>query len=76
MQDSSLNQQKCSLTIEKLLLTYEDLTKMLSLSRRHLERAVKNRQLVCLKIGRSVRFERDAVTKWLKKTRSHNVQIS
>jgi excisionase family DNA binding protein len=73
MNDNIMFSRDCSLTTEKLLWTYEEISKVLSLSRRHIERLVKSGQLPCLKFGRSVRFERDAIIKWLKKFRSRNV---
>lgn len=62
-----------SLKTEKLLMTYQDLAYQLSLSVDHTKRIVKKLNAPMLKIGKSVRFEKDAISKWLKKFRSRNV---
>lgn len=63
-----------SLKTENLLMTYEDLAESLSMSVGHTKKLVKDHNAPRLKIGRSVRFEKDAISKWLKKfKRSHNV---
>ena len=66
--------QDSSLTSEKLLMTYQDLAESLCMSVSHTKRLVKSHNAPVLKIGKSVRFEKDAISKWLRKfKRSQNV---
>jgi excisionase family DNA binding protein len=59
-----------SLKIEKMLMTYQELAEATGISKRRLEKFVSGRTIPFVKIGRSVRFEKDAVAKWLRKFRS------
>ena len=63
-----------SLTTEKMLMTYQDLADELRFSLGHTKKLVKDQNAPMVKIGKSVRFEKDAISKWLKKfKRSRNV---
>ena len=62
-----------SLTTEKILMTYAELSEATSICRRKLQTLVYEKGMPHLKVGRSVLFEKDAVARWLKKFRSRNV---
>lgn len=56
-----------SLKTEKLLWTYQDLAEQMCMSVGHTKVLVKIHNAPRLKIGKSVRFEKDAICRWLKK---------
>ena len=47
------------------LLTYEKLSKDLSLSIRYLQKCVQNGSLPCIHFGRAVRFDPDKIAEWV-----------
>jgi excisionase family DNA binding protein len=47
------------------LLTYKEVGEELSISVRYLQKCVKERELPCIHFGRAVRFDPDAVGKWV-----------
>jgi excisionase family DNA binding protein len=47
------------------LMTYEELSKEVSLCIRSLQKYVKKGELPCVRFGRSVRFRPDMIAKWL-----------
>jgi excisionase family DNA binding protein len=47
------------------LLTYEELSKELSLSIRYLQKCVKNGSLRCVRFGRAIRFDPADVAEWV-----------
>lgn len=49
------------------LLTYSDLSKELSLSERYLQKCVRQKSLPCVRFGRAVRFDPQAIAEWVKK---------
>lgn len=69
MPDRATNEQRDtrSLTTEKLLWTYQDLAEEMRMSLGHTKVLVKKHNAPRLKIGKSVRFEKDAISRWLKK---------
>ena len=63
--------QDSSLTSEKGLMSYQDAAEFIGMSKSWLEKRVSQKEVPHLKIGRSVRFEMERLTKWWKKFRSH-----
>ena len=52
------------------LLTYKEVAKQLDLSARFIAKLVSLDDIPCIKIGKSVRFNPDAIQKWLEKKSS------
>ena len=48
------------------LLTYKQLSKELSLSVRYLQKCVKHQNLPCIRFGRAIRFDPNAISEWVK----------
>lgn len=71
--DKVESRESSSLTSEKILMTYRELSEVTSISRSKLEKLVSKKGIPFVKIGKSVRFEVGEVSKWLKKFRSRNV---
>ena len=49
------------------LLTYQELSEYLAVSKRYLQKLVQRKEIPVVKLGRSVRFNLNAIDKWLNK---------
>jgi excisionase family DNA binding protein len=49
------------------LVTYRELGEELSLSIRYLQKCVQQESLPCIRFGRAVRFDPNAITEWVNK---------
>ncbi|MBU4311849.1 MAG: helix-turn-helix domain-containing protein [Candidatus Omnitrophica bacterium] len=52
--------------IQKRLINADELSQMIDIKRDTIYRWVSQRRIPCVKIGRSTKFDIDAINKWIK----------